>query len=541
MISKLPVYYHTLKYLKPIQWYGQIRVRFKKTKIEQANLPALRARRGEWVPSIPCPSPHITQNQFCFLNKTFSIESPTIWQDERIDKLWLYHLHYFDLLKSAAADEIKNELILRWIKENPPSSKPAWEAYPLSLRIVNWIKWALLGQALTFEMLQSLIIQVRYLYKNLEIHLLANHLFANAKALLFAGLFFKGEEALRWQTKALTILRKELARQILADGGHFELSPMYHATILEDCLDLINLMQVYHEQVPLKWFPVSLKMLAWLGVMTHPDGEIAFFNDAALKMAANYQSLKAYGERLALPSITYPHQPMVRLPASGYCRLAFKEALLFADIAEVGALYQPGHAHADTLSFELSVHQARWLVNSGTSTYSDSKKRLRERGTASHNTLMLNDENSSHVWKSFRVAKRAHVFDIHSCENAEYASLRASHDGYADRFGVIHTRSFKMNKQSLSIEDILKGKGKHQVALFFHCHPEVDIQVLTEHRALLIHKRLAKQVIFESHYPFKIEASTYHPEFNCSLPNKKLVVTLESLLPLSLYTSFTWE
>jgi hypothetical protein len=37
--------------------------------------------------------------------------------------------------------------------------------------------------------------QVRFLRKRLEVHLLGNHLFANAKALVFAGLYFSGDEA----------------------------------------------------------------------------------------------------------------------------------------------------------------------------------------------------------------------------------------------------------------------------------------------------------------------------------------------------------
>ena len=38
-----------------------------------------------------------------------------------------------------------------------------------------------------------------------------------------------------------SILKKELSEQILPDGGHYELSPMYHSIILEDILDLHNI------------------------------------------------------------------------------------------------------------------------------------------------------------------------------------------------------------------------------------------------------------------------------------------------------------
>ncbi|TOQ84691.1 hypothetical protein CGG86_23720, partial [Vibrio parahaemolyticus] len=71
------------------------------------------------------------------------------------------------------------------------------------------------------EWLNSLSLQVQALEQQLEYHLLGNHLFANAKALVFAGCFFKGDLACRWLERGLDILHKEVAEQILSDGGNF--------------------------------------------------------------------------------------------------------------------------------------------------------------------------------------------------------------------------------------------------------------------------------------------------------------------------------
>ena len=83
------------------------------------------------------------------------------------------------------------------------------------------------------------------LEKRIESHLLGNHLFANAKALVFAGTYFSGAEADRWLNRGISILEREIPEQILLDGGHFELSTMYHALIFEDLLDLCNLLKCY--------------------------------------------------------------------------------------------------------------------------------------------------------------------------------------------------------------------------------------------------------------------------------------------------------
>ena len=92
-----------------------------------------------------------------------------------------------------------------------------WEPYPISLRIVNWVKWFLVYNQYNEERLISLSLQSKVLMQTLETHLLGNHLYANAKALVFAGLFFKGKEADLWLNKGLKIFKDEIPEQILAD------------------------------------------------------------------------------------------------------------------------------------------------------------------------------------------------------------------------------------------------------------------------------------------------------------------------------------
>ena len=165
-----------------------------------------------------------------------------------LSALFLYNLHYFDDLNSQnSSDRTKwhHDLIAHWILENPPAKGKGWDPYPTSLRLTNWIKWSLSGHCLSSEAKQSLFIQTRWLARRLEWHLLGNHLFVNAKALVFSGLFFAGPEAQKWLTKGIKILSKEIPEQILPDGGHFERSPMYHALALEDMVDLVNISQVF--------------------------------------------------------------------------------------------------------------------------------------------------------------------------------------------------------------------------------------------------------------------------------------------------------
>lgn len=417
-------------------------------------------------------------NAFRFLGVEREIVTAADWNHRGWPKLWLYNAHYFDDLVADEATERATwhqEILARWIAENPPSLGNGWEPYPTSLRVVNWLKWLCSGQTPPPGMLDSLAIQVRWLRQRLEHHLLGNHLWANAKALVFAGCLFEGDEADAWLRDGMHLLRRELREQILADGGHFERSAMYHALFLEDLLDLAQLGQRCPERIAVAdrgaWHAAATRMLRWLRVMTHPDGGIAFFNDAALDVAPTLASLEGYASTIAVRWDASPLGVIERLDASGFMRLQMGEAVLIADVGDVGPSYLPGHAHAGTLSFELAIGGERLLVNSGISTYALGALRAWQRGTAAHNTVVVDGQDSSETWASFRVARRARVLAVTCESNATGVRLQATHDGYRRLAGkVVHARVWQLTAHGLSIEDRLDG-GFRSAEARFHVAP----------------------------------------------------------------------
>lgn len=536
MLFQIIKYYHTVKHLKWIQIYGQFTFRFKKPKLNFSSPPAQRKLTADWTVPIQKLLPLCAPNKLSFLNQERDISEKTIWTDATIDKLWLYNLHYFNGINSLSADFIQ-----RWISENPPPSGCGWEPYPTSLRIVNWIKWILAGNEFTADMLHSLAIQVRYLSKRIEIHLLGNHILANAKALLFAGLFFTGTESDKWIKKGLKLFKNELSAQILADGAHFELSPMYHSIILEDLLDVINISQTCRHPIPSDWLKKCDQMFHWLCSMCHLDGHISFFNDAALNIAPTLNDLEDYRQRLAINHNISPIRPLTFLSYSGYCRIQRNNIVLLADVANIGASYQPGHAHADTLSFELSIGQQRLIVNSGTSCYTDNEERLRQRGSEAHNTLVVNDRDSSEVWKSFRVARRAKVQNIVISEEKDNLYLKATHDGYYRKNKIKHTRRWKMTDNELMIEDESSGSGSHKIKLYFHIHPDIKL-TKQDNDAILFYDKTGKMIAtLQVNGETEIVASTYHPAFNLSVPNHKIVTEIQQNLPVYFHTSIKFN
>lgn len=483
-------YWHTLRHLKPVQWYGRLWFRLWRPAVDAAApAPSLRPIGGAWQPPARRASSMRAANRFSFLNHEHSLPQAGGWNDATLEKLWLYNLHYFDDLNATdAAPRAPWHLALmqRWVAENPPTVGNGWEPYPTSLRIVNWVKWALAGHSLPGACVQSLAVQARWLAARMEWHLLGNHLFANAKALVFAGLFFAGHEARKWLATGLGVIAKQLPEQMLPDGGHFERSTMYHALFLEDLLDLVNAAAAWPGQIDAAhaaaWREAAGKMLEWLEGLVHPDGQISFFNDAALGIAPEPGALRDYAQRsgLWMRSQEAPQTLCLRhWPSSGYVRLSSPQAVALLDVAAVGPDYLPGHAHADTLSFELSVAGQRVVINGGTSCYGVCRARARERSTSAHSTVEVAGQDSSEVWSAFRVARRAYPFSFEQTQNPDRVLVACSHDGYCRLPGEpVHRRTWSMESDGLTVSDVVSDKTGgcgHPAVARFVMHPTARV------------------------------------------------------------------
>ena len=409
------------------------------------------------------------------------------WVCGDLPKLWRYHLHYFDYLGNSGRSAPHNaHLVDHWIRHNPPGTVDAWEPYTVSLRTTNWIKYFMslpAPNAPPPDWILSLWSQCAWLQRNIEYHLLANHLLKNAKAMLFAGSYFDGAIAKEWLRTGTEILVEQLEEQFLTDGGHFERSPMYHAIMVEDLLDLIAL----DRAIPNVLSPRLLEALAgkataalaFLRDLTLADGEIALFNDAALGIAAPTQSLFDYAARLLGTQTTFVRsagEPIER-SASGYFGWRGLRDGWVIDCGPVGPDYQPGHAHCDTLSYELVFEGRRIVVDTGVHDYELGERRHRSRSTAGHNTVMVDSADQSEIWGVFRVARRARVIEARLTNSSGTIFFEGAHDGYRRLSGgVTHRRLAEyVPNSSLQVSDDLIGGGRHVMENRVHFAPGLHV------------------------------------------------------------------
>ena len=496
--------YHTLKHLKFTQVYHQIKYRLVKPK--RAATPWDGAFAQVDLTDFPKKQKSLSNRDdvwsFSFLNleQSFSQESAD-WSFGDHGMLWTYNLNYFDWLhQTGMSKELGLETLSQFYSTPADKNPIILHPYPTSLRIINMAKfiskWDIKEDWLYYELVSDL----KFLSSRLEYHLLANHLLENAFALYIGGLITKQSEIIQ---KGKKLLVRELKEQVLNDGMHYERSPMYHLIILERLLDALNFANATRDDLEamIKSYAVSMTGLTlnWEDL-----DRIPMMQDSAYDVALTVPEVLNYSKNLL--GEDYPLRSN-DLKDSGYRKLTSRSFSLFANVGSIGPSYQPGHAHADELNFELFYRGTPIIVDTGTSTYENNSRRFIERSTQSHNCIIVEDKNSSDVWSSFRVGKRANV-----CLKKENPFIQAQSIGINS--GLRLNRKWSITKDSVIIEDeylpnLFMATGQ------LHFHPDIILVEAKKKTLVLRHKNGIKLglKIFNSE-EIKLDSFEYSKGFN---------------------------
>ncbi len=519
MIKKVRLLLATVSHLKWIQIKYQIIYRLKKpgTLLKYCESSVVKIDQPlSFRIMPPVYKSFLEGNIFVFLNQTVDFGKEIDWNFQGNGKLWNYNLQYGNFLLqeevTVAAKVRLIKSIYSWLKDGRLNLEP----YPASLRIINIIRFVTQENILDQDILVSLRGELSYLSVHPEYHIMGNHLLENGFSLIVGGAFFNNIE---WLTQGRQIIESELNEQILNDGAHFELSPMYHQIIFFRLLELIDWYSEY-EKVD-KGFLSFLKdkaalMLSWLKVITFRNGDIPHLNDSSDCISYSTDWLAQYSAMLNVEQ-----DQSVSIKESGYRTFSNNDYECVIDLAQIGPSYQAGHGHSDALSFILYANSKPVFVEQGTSTYQIGARRNTERSTSAHNTVEVNYMNQSNVWSGFRVGNRANVKIL----NETGSKFAGTQDGYK-AIGLLHKRAFDFQLSKIEIVDELIGKTAVNSIAYFHLHPDLIIQ--RQDNSVIIDG--IGLITFDGNVKVSIENYEMANGFNSYLTGKRILVNFDRKL-----------
>ena len=462
----------------------------------------------------------------------------TYCPDGNTDWTWDLNRHaYFETLGRAywyTGDERYarkfRTLLLDWLAKNPANvSQPNWSSvFEVAFRINTWI-WAYyffhtsmgFDQETHLAFLKGLLTHGRYLDANLELHAQNNHLLLEAKSLAMLGLLFpEFKIAEKWRQRGLNILYEQIRAQVCADGVHGELSTHYHRVIAGELLELLVLLENNNVAPPSDITELFSRMIEFELWVTKPNNLIPLLGDSALKdvhlrfsaLSGGAVFLKRYDLKTVVPELDETNLWLLgpkrvkqysdsseeaiclrsrAFPEGGYFIMrsgqGVETSYLNFDCGPFGYRLDPNHGHADALSFELYALGQTWLVDSGVySTHLGWEWRRFFRGTRSHNTVIVDNQDQSILLDSRRVYRPAQATLHQWTSNDQFDFVDGSHDGY-ERLTkpITHRRQiFFVKPEYWIIIDILTGQGQHCFDLHFHLMPDIDIQLDPESGSL---------------------------------------------------------
>ncbi len=477
-------------------------------------------------------------------------------------RLWTITLHYHQWLYTLAeiaasgsdqaqkAFSLFERFVSDWLThcdlERPGARDLAWNSYAIATRISWWIRSYRLiptslwdhAPELKSPFLDSLWKQAAYLKNHLEYDLLGNHLLRDAVGLAWAGRFFDGPEARQWLRIATQIALSQVREQVLPDGGHIERSPMYHLHVMEDFLSLSQLLE--NEQARSEIRHAWERMAECAGWLNHPDGRIPLLNDAALNGSCTPGEMCPMSKFIGLSVDMAPKERGKFFPDFGLFVWRGDPWTIFFDVGRIGVDYQPGHGHADTLAMEVSFNGQRLWVDPGTWAYDLDDRREYDRSTAAHNTVCVDQTNSSEVWHIFRCGRRAYMTDVRVTAVEGGFSVSASHDGYRHLSGAPYpTRDVTLHSdQRLVITDRCDGRGTHHLSGGWLLAPGWSA-IPCDGGWRVSHPdsgELKVSVSGPSGLTLREVPRWYHPEFGMELITTRLEWTVETGLPTAITT-----
>ena len=263
-----------------------------------------------------------------------------------------FNLHYFEYLfsmllayeKTGNRDYFDKTIfcIESWIKENPEGEGIGWSPYTIDLRLTNWISYYCmtekkLPKEFKVRLIESIHRQYVYLSKHIEKDILGNHYFEDLKTLVLCSLFFQDNMMLQASLKAF---KAECKEEILSDGMHFELSPMYHKIIFEGLLRVIVALRGNRiKETELENLIQPMLDVAW----SFEEGleRIPLFNDCGNNVA---KSIASFVKICKKEFEITPHFKS-NLEDSGFYIYKWDNWKMIVDAGQVGPNYIPGYAH----------------------------------------------------------------------------------------------------------------------------------------------------------------------------------------------------
>jgi len=483
------------------------------------------------------PGTHLSASLISASNDFYKITGTSpelLWKISIKDKQKFENLHAFlwlSKLDRKNSKKITKNIIASWIDNFFNYETNAWEMEVTAKRIISWAS----NTDITLEdsdkiykrkFFLSLIKQSNFLVKNLNILSYDPSKIICCAAIILSGMIFK-ENDLNYK-----IGIRELEKNV---KNYFDINGFPKSRNPEDVFISIKYLILIRE-----WFKEAQKPI--------PD----FLNDIIQKCGSCYLMLSCTNKQFPLfngaTEINHKDYDIFlknlkykfisgKNEIAGLVKIKKKKFEFFIDCGNPPSNNFTKNYQAGCLAFELISNKQKIICNSGYGKYLSSKLTMLSRSSAAHSTLYLNNTSSSIFQKNKIINKvygnsllqKHQIIKKTYAEEKDFYFIEASHNGYENNFGYLHTRTIKALKKEDKIfgyDELKKTKSySNPLAYFirFHIYPNIKIVKTQAGNSVLMSLLNGEGWILRS------KTNSFNIEKNIFLGNKNKIINNESV------------
>ena len=410
-------------------------------------------------------------------------ENVSIYRDTFTKLNNFYWLFSIDLKSSS---NITQSIIHKWISKNKNYNSLTWQIDILSKRIISWIA----NSKLTFDdgkieykklFNSSVNKQINHLINEISKSESVDDKLLGCTAILITGLSYENEKFLNYSL--------ELLKKIVITSFDDEYFPKTRS---------IRQLNFY-----LKYFVLVRELLkeSFNEIPEYLD-EIIFYLGKSYSTFSNIgQSLLFNGNH---ENDLYEFNKYLTLfkykfensnnEVGGYAILKNKNSTLAMDIGSSPSKNFSNNYQSGALSFEFFYKDKKLISNSGYFQDYKHKLNLISKYSAAHSTVII-DNHSSCSFKNNKTFKTLEsglkTNDKKIINEKNYWLIKASHNGFLKKFGIIHERCleyFTEKKKLVGFDKLISKKvlESKKFEIRFHMVPGIKLTKTLDNKTILI-------------------------------------------------------
>ena len=440
------------------------------------------------------PSPYLLSSIINYQKKKYKIEDfalESIWQNniQSTDYEKLNNFFWFFSLDLKSSKKTTQSVISNWINNNYRYNQKSWEFDITSKRIISWLS----NHQLTYENSEkeyrikfdhSIQKQTNHLLNEIKNSIKFENKMIGCAAIILTGLAYQNNE--KYLSNGLNLLKKIINSSI--DNQGFPKSRSikqltfylkYFIIIREWFKESQNTVPEYIDET------IYYLGLSYAFVWQNINHDILFNGNNISNNNEFDQYLKRFGYKFKNEN----------KEIAGYAILKNKKIVLAMDIGTSPSKNFSKDYQSGALSFEIISNGKKLISNSGYFANKNNKLNILSKSTALQSTLIIEDHSSCSfkeikksdyvIDKGLKITKKNIIFEDN------YWKISATHDGYSQKFNLIHEREVEFYPEQMKFVgfDKILRKNLNQNIKFdirFHLDPNTKVMKTQDNKSILI-------------------------------------------------------